>query len=310
MSQALLLRFHRWIALVFAIPLAVIIVTGLLQSLLPLMQAAAIKPGTVTIEKVEAWMDRFDPKNETTAVALDTYYNYFTLDGPGPEGAIYVDTRTGAESTEDSAFSNLIWSSRSIHEHLIFRMTWLVMLSTAAMLIIIVIGAFMGLPRLSNSMSGWHKATAWFLLPLLFLSALTGLMMSFGVSLSSPAPRSKPVPIREALRMVAQKHDLSGLDWIRQRGGRQMARISDGFHQRTYLVTAEGLKPAPLNLPRTFHEGVFFGIWGGVMNVILSLAFMMLLGTGVLIWSRRTFRRRRRARPPANQPETMGAAAE
>jgi uncharacterized iron-regulated membrane protein len=306
MSQALLLRFHRWIALAFAIPLSVIIVTGLLQSLLPLMQAAAIKPGTVTIEKVEGWLDKYDPQNQTRAVALDTYYNYFTLDGPGPDGTIYVDTRTGAESTEESAISNLIWSSRGIHEHLIFDLGWLVTLSTAAMLVIITIGTFMGLPRLSNSMSGWHKATAWFLLPLLFLSALSGLLMSFGITISSPAPRAQPLPIRDALRMVVQKHDLSGLDWIRLRGGRQLARISDGFNQRTYLVTAEGLKPAPSNLPRTFHEGTFFGIWGGVMNVILSFAFALLLGTGVLIWARRTFRRRQRVR----RRETMGVPAE
>ena len=185
-------------------------------------------------------------------------------------------------------------------------MGWLVTLSTAAMLVIIAIGVFMGLPRLSNTMSGWHKATAWFLLPLLFLSALSGLLMSFGVTLSSTAPRTPPLPIREALRMVAEKHDLSGLDWIRQRGGRQLARVSDGFHQRTYLVTAEGLKPAPLNLPRTFHEGVFFGVWGGVMNLILSLAFALLLTTGVIIWARRTFRRRQRAR----RPSTIGLPAE
>ena len=72
MPQALLLRFHRWIALVFAIPLAVIIVTGLLLSLLPLMQAAAITPGTVTLEKVEAWMNQYDPRNQTRAISLDT----------------------------------------------------------------------------------------------------------------------------------------------------------------------------------------------------------------------------------------------
>jgi len=306
MSQALLLRFHRWIAVVFAVPLAVIIVTGLLLSLLPLMQAASITPGAVTIDKVEAWLDKYDPENKTTSVALDTHYNYFTLNGPGAEGAIYVDTRTGAEATEESALSNLIWSSRGVHERLIFDLGWLVSLSTAAMLVIIIVGVFMGLPRLVNTVSGWHKATAWFLLPLLFLSALSGLLMSFGITLSSPAPRSQPLPIRDALRMVAQKHDLSGLDWIRQRGGRQMARISDGFNQRTYLVTAEGLKPAPSNLPRTFHEGTFFGIWGGVMNVVLSLAFALLLGTGLIIWARRTFRRRRRVR----RPETIGAPAE
>src|SRR5262249_35563041 len=37
------------------------------------------------------------------------------------------------------------------------------------------LGIPMGWPRLRNTLAGWHKGTAWFLLPLVILSPLTGL---------------------------------------------------------------------------------------------------------------------------------------
>ena len=38
LTKPLLLRLHRWISLIFAIPLAAVIVTGLLLSLPPILQ--------------------------------------------------------------------------------------------------------------------------------------------------------------------------------------------------------------------------------------------------------------------------------
>ena len=75
--------------------------------------------------------------------------------------------------------------------------------------------------------------------------------------------------------------------------------MSEGNSRFTYVVSKDGLKDAPSNWPRTFHQGDFLGIWGGVMNVVLSIAFILLLSTGLWIWGRRTFRRRRRVQSPA-----------
>jgi hypothetical protein len=165
------------------------------------------------------------------------------------------------------------------------------------MLVSMLIGMFMGLPRMTNSLSGWHKVTAWTLLPLLLLSPLTGLLMTYRISLSAPAPRSEPLPLIEALRVTAKQHDPSTIAYIRQRGPREMVLINTGSSQSQYVPAADGLKPMPVNLPRVFHQGDFFGIWGGVMNVILSLAFCLLLGSGLWIWARRTFRKRNLVRP-------------
>jgi uncharacterized iron-regulated membrane protein len=308
MLKPILLRLHRWITLLFALPLAVVIATGLLLSFQPILQTASITPGALTLEKAEALLQRYDPESKARSLRLDSFQNALTIGGVGPDGSIDVDLATGEETDADHWLSEIIGASRGIHERLIFDLGWLVIASTAAMLAVIALGVLMGWPRFANSVSGWHKATAWLLLPLLFLSPLTGLFMAAGVTFAQPTPRAAPAPIREAVRMIAAQHDLSRLEWIRARGGRQLARINEPGGQATYLVTREGLKPAASNWPRTFHEGVFWGAWGGVMNVAISLAFILLMGTGLTIWARRMFRRRTPRRAQA-QTTAQGANA-
>lgn len=292
-----LLRFHRWLTLIFALPLAVVIVTGLLLSLPPILQTASIAPGSLTLEKVSGLLARHDPEGKARGLRIDTFENTMSLQGVGD--GVDIDLATGAETDEESWLSDVLGASRGVHQRLVYDLGWLVTASTAAMMVIIGLGVFMGWPRFANSVSGWHKATAWTLLPLLILSPLTALLMAAGVSFSQPQPRSAPVPIAEAVRLIGAQHDLSGLEWVRVRGGRQLARINDRFHQQTYVVTREGLKPASANWPRTLHEGVFLGVWGGIINLVISIAFVLLMGTGLLIWARRKLRRRR---PRALQP--------
>ena len=293
MLKPYLLRFHRWLSLAFALPLAVVIVTGLLLSLQPIMQTASIAPGSLTLEKAEALLSRYDPQGAARSLRLDAFQNQLSIGGVGPDGSIDVDLTSGLEAGADHWLSELVRASRGVHERLAFDLDWLVTASTAAMLVLIALGVLMGWPRLANSVSGWHKGTAWVLLPLLVLSPLTGLFLVAGLTFSAPAPRSPPVPILQAVRMIAASHDLSRLEWIRVRGGRQIARLDDGFGQRAFVVSDKGLTPAPTNWPRTFHEGTFWGIWGGIMNLILSLAFMLLNGTGLWIWARRALVRRK-----------------
>lgn len=304
MIQAILLRLHRWIFLTFAIPLAVIIVTGLILSFQPIMQTAGIHPGTVTLAQIEGYLAKHDPDGKARALRIDHFEKTLSVQGDGRGGPVTIDLRTGGAANERSWISQWISWARPVHEHFVFdleRITGIpiVLVSTIGMVFAMVIGMLMGLPRIRNTVAGWHKTTAWFLLPLLVLSPLTGVFMALRITFSDPPGRSQSAPILDTVRMVAQKHDLSGLQTIRSRGGRQLAMVIDGNSQFTYIAAKDGLKPAPANWPRIFHQGDFFGIWGGVMNVVLSLAFILLLTTGVWIWIRRQVVRRRHARAPA-----------
>jgi uncharacterized iron-regulated membrane protein len=287
----------------FAIPLAVIIFTGLILSFQPIIQTASIKPGSITLAQIEGYLAAHDPEGKARGLRIDQFEKTLVIQGVGPDGSVEIDLRTNGEAEDESWISEWMYWARPVHEHFVFdleRITRvpIVLISTIGMLFGILIGVLMGVPRIRNTISGWHKATAWFLLPLLVLSPLTGVFMALRITFSGPTGRAQAASVRDAVRMIAEKHDLSGLQSIRSRGGQQMALVTQGQSRFTYIVSKEGLKPAPSNWPRTFHQGDFFGIWGGVINVVLSLAFILLLTTGVWMWGRHTFRRRRRVSRP------------
>jgi len=288
-----LLRLHRWVTLVFAIPLAVILLSGLVLSFEPVAQVTSIAPGSLTLATVEDLLARHDPEGKARSLTFRSYENRMSIGGVRPDDTIDVDVRTGAELTEDGAASNLFYYSRVLHETLMLDLGWLVHVSTMAMLLLVVLGIAMGWPRLANSLSGWHKATAWFLLPLLVLSPLTGLFLAWGISFAgSPTGRAEPLAVAEAVRVIGARHDLSNLVWLRGRGGRLLARLVVNGEYRVHAVTRDGLEPASRNWPRLLHEGNFAGIWSGLMNVVISIAFVALMTTGLLIWAKRRFRRR------------------
>ncbi|WP_296576896.1 hypothetical protein [Phreatobacter sp.] len=62
MVKPWLLRFHRWLTLVFAVPLAVIILTGLILSVEPAAQIGAAPPGTLSADRMVDLLARHDPE--------------------------------------------------------------------------------------------------------------------------------------------------------------------------------------------------------------------------------------------------------
>ena len=183
MTQAILLRLHRWIFLTFAIPLAVIIVTGLILSFQPILQTAGINPGTITLAQIEGYLTKHDPDGRARGLRIDHFEKTLSIQGGGPGGTVTIDLRTGGAANERSWISDWMSWARPVHEHFVFdleRITGIpiVLVSTIGMVFAMVIGVLMGLPRIRNTIAGWHKTTAWFLLPLLVLSPLTGVFMA------------------------------------------------------------------------------------------------------------------------------------
>ena len=66
--KPLLLRLHRWITLVFAVPLAVVIVTGLILSFEPIVQDATTRGVSLPAEKIAALLDKHDPEGKARGV--------------------------------------------------------------------------------------------------------------------------------------------------------------------------------------------------------------------------------------------------
>lgn len=298
--KAWFLKLHRWLALIFAAPLAVVIVTGLILSFEPWLVTGAIKPGALTPQKIQALLAEHDPQGQARAIFYRSYDGTLTLRA-GRGGGSVVDAMTGELRPRQAALTRVFGTARGLHERLLIDAGWLVTASTVVMLIIIVLGVLMGWPRFRNTLGGWHTGTAWVLLPLIILSPLTGLMLAWGVTLTGapaggPAGRTAPLPLAAAVDMVGRDHDLSSLIWMRPLGSRLVARLAEGGEYRLYAVTPQGTAPLPRNWPRLWHEGNFAGAWSAAMNVIISIAMTGLLVTGIWAWLRRQVRKRRARR--------------
>lgn len=304
MNKAMLLRLHRWVTFAFMVPIAAVIATGLVLSVEPIAHYAAVEPGTLNADHINELLERHDPGGQARALTFRPYDGMLLIAGVRPRPPLAVALGTGKEVSGGATWSDVFLTSRRLHETLLLDLGWLVVASTCAMLALTVLGVLMGLPRLRNSLAGWHKGVAWGLLPFLVASPLTGLFVAYGVTFASvPAAGPSVTPsLREAVRVVQDAgHDLSGLVWLRTQGGRMLARLSEGGEWRLYVVTQDGAVPQPRNWPRLLHEGNFAGIWSGLLNVVISLALIGLLVTGLTLWARRTVLLRQRRRPVEKQ---------
>ena len=288
-----LLKIHRWTTLVFAVPLAILIVTGLILSFEPAMIGSAGN-SAVSLEAVERALARHDPNGSAGSIIVRGYAGTLSIGGVRPGQFLHIDLATNQPVASPGALAQFFTTSRRLHEAFLSDLGWLVTASTFALLVLIALGLLMGWPRLRNTLAGWHKGTGWGLLPLLILSPLTGLLLAFGVTFTAPpaAGGGAPVPLREAVRLVGAQYDLARVTWIRPMRGALRARIDDGGEMRLFTVTATGLQPTARNWPRLLHEGNWSGYLSVFINVATSIGLVVLLTTGLLMWVRRKLRRR------------------
>lgn len=299
--QAWLLRLHRWVALIFAVPLLIVLFTGLILSFEPWLITRAIQPGSLTADRIESLLKQHDPKGEARVLVFRTYDRTLSMVVGRGGGGTVVDVDSARPKAGPTALAAFLSSTRRMHETLLIDAGWLVIASTVAMLVLVALGVLMGLPRIANSLAGWHKGMAWGLLPLVVLSPLTGLFIAMGITfaparpaVAPSAPAGQQIRLPEAVRIVAKSHDLSSMMWLRPQGGRLLVRLMENGESRVYAITREGTQATPRNWPRLWHEGNFGGVWSALMNVVTSLVMLGLLGTGILIWARRTLRMRAR----------------
>jgi uncharacterized iron-regulated membrane protein len=297
MIKAYALRFHRWITLLFAIPLIVVIVTGLILSFEPLAQQAALDRPLTKADMLD-YLAAHDPQGKATGLSIRAYEHTLTIAGVGEDGETEIDLSTGEVLDDDGGFawSDVFRTARRLHETLLLDMGWLVTASTYAMLGIAALGLLMGLPRLRNTLGGWHNLAAWGVLPLVVISPLTGLALVYGVTFVTPpsGPRPAPVTVKEAVEWIADRHDLANLTSLRPRGGHMTARVHTADGLTGYQVTKDGLTQSARNWPRAIHEGNWSKTLAPVLNIVVSIIFVGLWTTGLIIWARRNIRLMRR----------------
>lgn len=285
-----LMKLHRWTALIFALPLLGVIGSGLVLSAEPALRHWTA-PGSVSLERLEAILATAP---EARGMFVQGYEGRVALAGRGG-GSFSLLT---GERVEAGPVASMFRTMRGLHEGLSLDLHWLVTASTIAMLVLLVLGLGLGWPRLRNSLGGWHKLTGWVLLPLLLASTVTGLLLAWRISLAPPAPQAEapPASLTMAVRLVAERHDLARLEFIRTIGNQRLVRLRDASGTAiTYRATTAGLQRMPTNWPRVLHEGAWLGLTGSIANLLVSLASLGLLGSGLWLYLRR-WRQRRRVR--------------
>lgn len=306
-TKNLLLKLHRWTSLVFALPLLAIILTGFILSFEPIAQLSGITPQAVDAARVVELVKRYDPDGKARGIFINAAAQRLRFQGPG---AAQIDIASGEQIAPGMDLSDIFVWARFTHERLLGQ-HWLVISSTVAMLVVMVIGIALGWPRLRNNLAGWHKGAAWFTLPVILLCPLTALGMALGLTFSgaAPAPQGRPLPLPDAVRVVAQSRDLASVISIVSRGGTTMARIYDGGELRLYALDASSLTPLPRNWPRLIHEGNGAVMFTSPLNVVVSLVLFTLLVTGVASWWKRRSRPRQRRERSDNAPMPIKSAA-
>lgn len=113
-----LLRLHRWITLIFALPLLVVIGTGLILSIEPIAQDVATKAGSLPASRLIALLDEHDKEGKTRSITVRTYEDRLTLQGVGPDGSLDLAISTGQIVDDDdrTMLSDIFRASRGLHD--------------------------------------------------------------------------------------------------------------------------------------------------------------------------------------------------
>ena len=295
-----LLKIHRWLALAFSLPLAVVILTGLVLSFEPAAHSLSRTSGQFNAARAVELLRQHDPEGKARAIAYRGYDGTMDIAGARPGMPMVVDVATGELRAGPGLLARSFNMARKLHLFVLQPLRPLLVASTVAFLLLAILGVFMGLPRLSNSLSGWHKGIAWFGLPLLVLAPLTGLLMHLGVTFGGggAAPKSigmtgQPMSLVQVLEAAGPDRDLGSMVWVRTMGPRHMMRQTEGARFQGYFLVPGNAVEVPRNIPRAIHEGLWSVPVGLAINLVIYVLSMGLLVTGLWIWLRRRARRSR-----------------
>jgi sulfite reductase (NADPH) flavoprotein alpha-component len=238
-----LLRLHRWISLILAPLFLVILVSGALLALEPILGVGAAQPAaTVDAATLARTLARFDSAGTARALMVEPDGTMAEMRFGHRMPPVQIDIASGtvlAEGERESFFGML----HELHEGLLIGAKPVVEWSAWAMVGLVLAGPFLAWPRLRNTLSGWHGVIGWILFPLVLLPAGTEVLRTLDVgrpALVEPASSSPSVPWSDAIARAAAVADLSRLESARRLSGGGVAVITGEVR-----IQAPGSSPAP-----------------------------------------------------------------
>ncbi len=283
-----LTKAHRWLALLTAPMLLLIMLSGMVLAFKPVVEAGARPP--VDVATLTHALDQADPQHRAGVMSLSSDGASFVLSARGRGALGEFDAQSGVRKG-DAGF-DIFGLARNLHTNLLVGAGWLVTLTTSVTVAVFVMGFLLGWRSLRNTLSGWHAGLGWLAWPLAALTPVTGLMMAFHLGTASlpDYQAGRPLPLAKVIDIASQQVDLSKLTQVRSfRGGAVMLTVQDAPRASLYLVTSQGelLRSGGPGWVRMLHEGTWAGAFSGFFTFASTLPLLGLMLTGLLTWWRR-----------------------
>ena len=293
-----LIWLHRWIGIVLTPIFIIVLLSGAVLSLRPMLSESAPK----STASATAAVDVSALKSLVTQLEAQGRLNAVTVVDGGRSVEVMSDNRSLAGRWELASATrtgeataqgfNVFDFAKQLHKSLLLGLGIVVEIATWAMLLIMLAGPFLTWLRFRHSLIGWHIAIGWCLLPITLLAPLTGVLLTLGMSGAARAPlpvAQRPVALAEAITVAAPTVDMTRLDTLRRfRGGTVLVRVA-GESAAMFAVnerSAVALTGGP-GWVKQIHEGTWGGFWSGLLNLIVSLTLLTLTVTGFYSWLRR-----------------------
>lgn len=281
-----LLQIHRWLALLLTPLFLLITLTGIVLAFKPVMNDFEDPPYSAPVEvsEVTALVDRLSAEYQVTAVTRSTVTGQWVVPGVGEYRLVDAERIGDGNNSSDEFFA---WV-KNLHKDLLLDAGWLVEWVTYAMLAIMVVGVFLGWPKFSQSLIGWHQWLGVWLLPLALMLPLTAALMKLHVGQPDLGLQrgAKPTGLVQGIEQAAVEHDLSRMIGAsRFKAGSVMIKLPE----HVLVVSGDTVTPVDLEayLPKQLHEGLWAGWVSGLFNVLAGALVLGLTLTGGINWLRR-----------------------
>ncbi len=277
-----------------------ILMSGAILAFKPILgtDSTAAPSARVSAGAVAAALAAVDPASRATAVSLSADGRSINLKSTDPAvaGTFDVATRTPAVNQGFDLFAFAL----NLHKNLLIGAGLLVEIATYAMAALLIAGLAFGLPKLRNTLGGWHRGLGWFAFPLLALLPVTGLLMTLHVGKPAfPALEpGEPISLAQAIKTVPMAADGQIVMARRFQAGSAMVKTTSSAGERVHVVQSNG-QVAVTGSPSwvdAVHEGTWAGAWSGVLNLVSALLLMGVTVTGLYSWLRRRPQARRSGR--------------
>lgn len=284
--RAYLLQVHRWLALSLTPLFILITLTGIVLAFKPVVEdlAPSAYAGKVDFSQLTQLVSTASSDGNIRSIERSDVDGQWRAPGIG-EYRLSDFERVG--DAEDATGAFFAWV-KDFHKDLLIDAGWLVEWVTYAMLAIMVAGVFLGWPKFSQSLIGWHQWLGVWLLPLALLLPLTAILMTLHVGRPDLGLQrgAGATHLAQGIQQASERYDLTSIQSAsRFKAGSVLIQTLN----QTLVVSGGQVTPIDVesNLPKQLHEGLWAGWFSGLFNVLAGSLVLGLTLSGAINWLRR-----------------------